>query len=192
MLTPESILKSTFGYDTFKPLQREIINNVHGAPRYARHHANRRRQVAHLPSARADDGRAHRCRLAFDRVDERSGGAIARVGRAAVFLNSSLSSEEYQENMDSVKSGQSKLLYVAPETLLTPRIYSLLSSLKLDLLAIDEAHCISEWGHDFRPEYRQLVDVRRKFPPPCAWHSPPPPPRESGRYCGLAWLYREE
>ena len=50
------------------------------------------------------------------------------------------------------------------QTLLTPRIYSLLSSLKLDLLAIDEAHCISEWGHDFRPEYRQLVDVRRKFP----------------------------
>jgi ATP-dependent DNA helicase RecQ len=63
-----------------------------------------------------------------------------------------------------VKSGRSKLLYVAPETLLTPRIYSLLSSLKLDLLAIDEAHCISEWGHDFRPEYRQLADVRKKFP----------------------------
>ncbi|MDO8755768.1 MAG: ATP-dependent DNA helicase RecQ, partial [Anaerolineales bacterium] len=76
----------------------------------------------------------------------------------------SLAPDEYQQNMDSVKSGLAKLLYVAPETLLTPRIYSLLSSLKLDLLAIDEAHCISEWGHDFRPEYRQLVDVRRKFP----------------------------
>ena len=89
---------------------------------------------------------------------------LRALGVSAVFLNSSLSPEEYQENMDAVKSGRAKLLYVAPETLLTPRIYSLLSSLKLDLLAIDEAHCISEWGHDFRPEYRQLVDVRRKFP----------------------------
>ncbi|MDO9302267.1 MAG: RecQ family ATP-dependent DNA helicase, partial [Anaerolineales bacterium] len=67
-------------------------------------------------------------------------------------------------NMDAVRRGDIKLLYVAPETLLTPRIFSLLSSLKLDLLAIDEAHCISEWGHDFRPEYRQLAEVRKKFP----------------------------
>jgi ATP-dependent DNA helicase RecQ len=57
-----------------------------------------------------------------------------------------------------------KLLYVAPETLLTPRILSLLASVKVDLLTIDEAHCISEWGHDFRPEYRQLVEVRKRFP----------------------------
>jgi ATP-dependent DNA helicase RecQ len=57
-----------------------------------------------------------------------------------------------------------KLLYVAPETLLTPRILSLLAEVKVDLLTIDEAHCISEWGHDFRPEYRQIVEVRKRFP----------------------------
>jgi ATP-dependent DNA helicase RecQ len=63
-----------------------------------------------------------------------------------------------------VKRGEVKLLYVAPETLLTQRILSLLDSVQVDCLTIDEAHCISEWGHDFRPEYRQLVTVRQRFP----------------------------
>ena len=66
--------------------------------------------------------------------------------------------------MEYVRRGEVKLLYVAPETLLTPTILSLLSSIQVDCLTIDEAHCISEWGHDFRPEYRQLVDVRKRFP----------------------------
>jgi ATP-dependent DNA helicase RecQ len=63
-----------------------------------------------------------------------------------------------------VRDGSVRLLYVAPETLLTPRLFDLLSSVKVDLLTIDEAHCISEWGHDFRPEYRQLTEVRKRFP----------------------------
>ena len=164
MLTPETILKSTFGYDTFKPLQREIINNVMA----------RRDTLVIMPTGGGKSLTYQVPALMFkgltvvvsplialmkDQVEQ-----LRALGVSAVFLNSSLSPEEYQENMDSVKSGRSKLLYVAPETLLTPRIYSLLSALQLDLLAIDEAHCISEWGHDFRPEYRQLVDVRHKFP----------------------------
>ncbi|HNJ15009.1 MAG TPA: DNA helicase RecQ [Anaerolineales bacterium] len=164
MPTPESILKSIFGYDTFKPLQREIIANVQA----------RRDTLVVMPTGGGKSLTYQVPALMFDGLTVVVSPLIAlmkdqveqlnALGVPAVFLNSSLSQEEYQENMDSVKSGQSKLLYVAPETLLTPRIYSLLSSLKLDLLAIDEAHCISEWGHDFRPEYRQLVDVRRKFP----------------------------
>lgn len=164
MLTPETILKSTFGYDTFKPLQREIINNVMA----------RRDTLVIMPTGGGKSLTYQVPALMLDGLTVVVSPLIAlmkdqveqlrALGVPAVFLNSSLSQEEYQENMDSVKRGQSKLLYVAPETLLTPRIYSLLSSLKLDLLAIDEAHCISEWGHDFRPEYRQLVDVRRKFP----------------------------
>jgi ATP-dependent DNA helicase RecQ len=164
MLTPESILKSIFGYDTFKPLQREIIANVQA----------RRDTLVVMPTGGGKSLTYQVPALMFDGLTVVVSPLIAlmkdqveqlhALGVSAVFLNSSLSQEEYQVNMDSVKSGRSKLLYVAPETLLTPRIYSLLSSLKLDLLAIDEAHCISEWGHDFRPEYRQLADVRRKFP----------------------------
>ena len=89
---------------------------------------------------------------------------LHEMGVPALFLNSSLSQEEYAANMDAVRNGKIKLLYVAPETLLTTRIFNLLQSLPLDCLTIDEAHCISEWGHDFRPEYRQLAEVRPHFP----------------------------
>ncbi len=89
---------------------------------------------------------------------------LNQLGVPALFLNSSLSFEEYQENVGRVRSGEIKLLYVAPETLLTVRLFNLLASLPLDCLTIDEAHCISEWGHDFRPEYRQIAAVRERFP----------------------------
>ncbi len=89
---------------------------------------------------------------------------LTQLGVPALFLNSSLSYEEYEANMARVVNGQVKLLYVAPETLLTARLYGLLGTVSLDCLTIDEAHCISEWGHDFRPEYRQLVEVRKRFP----------------------------
>jgi len=164
MHTPELILKSTFGYDTFKPLQREIIANVQA----------RRDTLVIMPTGGGKSLTYQVPALLFDGLTVVVSPLIAlmkdqveqlrALGVPAVFLNSSLAPEEYQQNMDAIKSGQVKLLYVAPETLLTPRIFALLSASKLDLLAIDEAHCISEWGHDFRPEYRQLVDVRKKFP----------------------------
>ncbi|MBK9210518.1 MAG: DNA helicase RecQ [Anaerolineales bacterium] len=164
MPTPETILKSTFGYDTFKPLQREIITNVQA-----------RRDTLVIMATGGSKSLTYQVpalmfsgltvvvspliALMKDQVEQ-----LRALGVPALFINSSLSPEEYQGNMDAVRRGEIKLLYVAPETLLTPRIFSLLSSLKLDLLAIDEAHCISEWGHDFRPEYRQLAEVRKKFP----------------------------
>jgi len=164
MPTPETILKTTFGYDSFKPLQREIITNVQA-----------RRDTLVIMATGGGKSLTYQVpALLFDGLTVVVSPLIAlmkdqveqlrALGVSALFINSSLSSEEYQANMDAVRRGDIKLLYVAPETLLTPRIFSLLSSLKLDLLAIDEAHCISEWGHDFRPEYRQLADVRRKFP----------------------------
>ena len=164
MKTPELILKDTFGYDTFRPLQKEVIENV----------LARRDTVAVMPTGGGKSLCYQIPSLMFegltvvisplislmkDQVEQ-----LRAFGVPSVFLNSSLSPQEYQENMDYVKRGEVKLLYVAPETLLTPRILSLLSTLKVDLLTIDEAHCISEWGHDFRPEYRQIVEVRKKFP----------------------------
>ncbi|MGC9315219.1 MAG: RecQ family ATP-dependent DNA helicase, partial [bacterium] len=88
---------------------------------------------------------------------------LKELGVEAVFLNSSLSSQEYSSNVALVRGGKAKLLYVAPETLMMTRTLNFLDGLKIDCLAIDEAHCISEWGHDFRPEYRQLTEVKSRF-----------------------------
>ncbi|HMV29384.1 MAG TPA: DNA helicase RecQ, partial [Anaerolineales bacterium] len=164
MNTPSSILKNTFGYDTFRPLQQEVIENI----------LARRDTLAVMPTGGGKSLCYQIPSLLFDGLTVVVSPLISLMkdqveqlrafGVPSVFLNSSLSPHEYNENMDYVKRGEVKLLYLAPETLLTPRILTLLSGLKVDLLTIDEAHCISEWGHDFRPEYRQIVDVRKKFP----------------------------
>ena len=164
LFTPSSILKNTFGYDTFRPLQYEVIENVMA----------RRDTLAVMPTGGGKSLCYQIPALLFDGLTVVVSPLISlmkdqveqlrAVGVPALFLNSSLAPQEYQENIGYVKRGEVKLLYVAPETLLTSRILSLLEEVKVDLLTIDEAHCISEWGHDFRPEYRQLVEVRKRFP----------------------------
>ncbi|MCI0553624.1 MAG: DNA helicase RecQ [Anaerolineae bacterium] len=164
LLSISSILKDTFGYDTFRPLQREVIENVMA----------RRDTLAVMPTGGGKSLCYQIPSLLFDGLTVVVSPLISLMkdqveqlrafGVPALFLNSSLAPQEYQENMDYIKRGEVKLLYVAPETLLTPRILSLLSSLQVDCLTIDEAHCISEWGHDFRPEYRQIIEIRKRFP----------------------------
>ena len=97
--------------------------------------------------------------LMKDQVDQ-----LREYGVPALFLNSTLSTEEYRANVSKLRENCVKLLYLAPEGLLAPRTLALLSGMRVDCIAIDEAHCISEWGHDFRPEYRQLAAVRAAFP----------------------------
>ncbi len=82
----------------------------------------------------------------------------------ALFLNSSLSRDEYESNVNRLYSGRVKMLYLAPETLFIDRIQNLLSQIRVDCITIDEAHCISDWGHDFRPEYRKLLEFKNRFP----------------------------
>jgi ATP-dependent DNA helicase RecQ len=88
---------------------------------------------------------------------------LEEFGVPALFLNSSLSPEQYRQNVNRLRAGEAKLLYLAPETLMMETTRQLLSELTVDCFTIDEAHCISEWGHDFRPEYRQLAEVRKDF-----------------------------
>jgi len=158
------ILKQVFGYDEFRPLQAEIIANV----------LNRRDTLVIMPTG----GGKSLCyqipgllfpgltivaspliSLMKDQVEQ-----LKQAGAPAAFLNSSLSLEEYRRTVQAVKDGPIKLLYMAPEALLRPDMLTLLSSLGVACLTIDEAHCISEWGHDFRPEYRQIAEVRGRFP----------------------------
>jgi ATP-dependent DNA helicase RecQ len=159
-----SLLKEHFGFTSFRPLQEEIIRNALAG----------RDVVALLPTgggkslcfqlpALARPGLtlvvSPLIALMKDQVD-----ALQANGIAATFLNSSLSAQESQARLHGVHRGDYQLLYMAPERLMLPGSLNELQHWQVNLLAIDEAHCISEWGHDFRPEYRRLVELRERFP----------------------------
>src|SRR5688572_24119594 len=97
--------------------------------------------------------------LMKDQVD-----ALGDSGVAAAAVNSTLSPEERRRVADDVRSGRLKLLYLSPEKLMTERTLEFLGQTPLSFFAIDEAHCISDWGHDFRPEYRMLRELKARFP----------------------------
>ncbi|MGH7495497.1 MAG: DNA helicase RecQ [bacterium] len=160
----QTVLKDVFGYDEFRPLQEDIIKNVlQKIDTLVVMPTGGGKSLCYQLPALLVEGLtvvvSPLISLMKDQVAQ-----LQQLGVPAVFLNSSLLPEEYEQTLARVISGQVKLLYVAPETLLKARILALLANLKVECLAIDEAHCISEWGHDFRPEYRQLVDCRQRFP----------------------------
>jgi len=162
-MNPKTILKNTFGYDEFRPLQEEVINSI----------LEKKDSVVIMPTGGGKSLCFQIPALIFkgltivisplislmkDQVQQ-----LTELGVDAVFLNSSLSPEDYLLNEELIKNGTAKLLYVAPETLSMEKTLTLLSEVKVDCITVDEAHCISEWGHDFRPEYRLIADIRLKF-----------------------------
>ncbi|RRJ94893.1 DNA helicase RecQ [Opitutaceae bacterium TAV4] len=157
-------LHTTFGYDTFRPLQREIIEtSLDGRDVFALLPTGGGKSMCfQLPAM-------HRTGLTIvvsplialmkDQVDQ-----LQAAGVAATYLNSSLTSTESRSRLAGLHRGEWKLLYVAPERLMLDNWAENLRAWNVAAFAIDEAHCISEWGHDFRPEYRQLARMRELLP----------------------------
>ncbi|PHX85208.1 MAG: DNA helicase RecQ [Opitutia bacterium] len=162
--TLPQLLKSTFGYATFRPLQREIIEaNLVGEDVFALLPTGGGKSLCFQLPALARDGLtvvvSPLIALMKDQVD-----ALQASGVAATFLNSTLGAEESRTRLRGLHRGHYKLLYVAPERLMLAGWIENLKTWNVSCIAIDEAHCVSEWGHDFRPEYRQLAKLRTALP----------------------------
>lgn len=171
MASPQSILSEVFGYEAFRGPQAAIVEHViaggdalvlmptgggkslcYQIPAIARQRAGHGITVVVSPLIA----------LMHDQV-----GALHEAGVEAAFLNSTLSGEEANAVEKRLLRGEITMLYAAPERVATPRFLALLESLhergQLALFAIDEAHCVSQWGHDFRPEYRALAVLHERF-----------------------------
>ena len=159
-----SRLKQTFGYDEFRPLQREIMEaSLAGRDAVAILPTGAGKSLCYQLPALVREGLtvvvSPLIALMKDQVDQ-----LEASGVAATFLNSSLDGNEARRRLDGLDAGEYQLLYVAPERLMLPDFLACLKGWKIAALAVDEAHCISEWGHDFRPEYRRLKEVRHLIP----------------------------
>ena len=164
MIPKEKILKNFFGYDQFRPLQSEIIDHITaGQDCMVLMPTGGGKSICFQVPALMMDGLAlvisPLIALMHDQVQ-----ALKANGVRAEYINSSLGMREVREIEQACKDGELKLLYVSPEKLFAKGFLDWLETLPISLIAVDESHCVSTWGHDFRPEYTQLGTLKRSFP----------------------------
>lgn len=162
----EEILKKIFGYDSFRPLQLEIIKNLLAG----------KDTLAIMPTGGGKSLYYQIPALIFKGITivvsplislmQDQVSALKENGVPAEYLNSSLEFSEYLETVKKLKNGEIKLVYVSPEGLASDKMMNIFHecSIPINCITIDEAHCVSEWGHDFRPDYLSISNVRRHFP----------------------------
>ena len=160
----QKTLKATFGYDGFRPLQREIMEaNLAGRDTFALLPTGGGKSLCFQLPALLREGLtlvvSPLIALMKDQVNQ-----LEAAGVEATFLNSSLGVKETKARLAGLHQGRYKLLYAAPERLMLDHWQENLRAWNVAAIAIDEAHCISEWGHDFRPEYRQIARLREWLP----------------------------
>ena len=158
------ILKSTFGFQQFRPSQKKIIDALlYGDDSLVLMPTGGGKSLCYQIPALVREGTgiivSPLIALMQDQVD-----ALKQLGVKAAFLNSSLEYDEASVVEQELINGELDILYVAPERLLTEKMMQLMDQSQLSLFAIDEAHCVSQWGHDFRPEYQRLRQIHARYP----------------------------
>jgi ATP-dependent DNA helicase RecQ len=163
-ITPLSILRDYYGYDAFRGQQEAVINHVvDGGNAFVLMPTGAGKSLCYQIPALCRDGVAivvsPLIALMQDQIN-----ALEQMNIKAAAINSTMSFEEVSAVRQQVRKGEIDLLYVAPERLMMPDFLSFLDKCNIALFAIDEAHCVSEWGHDFRPDYAALSMLAERFP----------------------------
>lgn len=162
----ELVLKTVFGYDNFRPYQKEIICQI----------LKKHDTLAIMPTGGGKSICYQIPALIFEGITivvsplislmQNQVAILESAGIHSVFLNSSLDWDSYRETVSDIQNGLAKIVYVSPEGLSTSRVREIFedSSLNVNCITVDEAHCVSQWGHDFRPDYLEINSIRKYFP----------------------------